>query len=227
MKKNVLSNAIVSALLSTTVVGPVFAHDILNGSLSGPGAFDFYRTECHGWGTGDYDTTAPAGEVTGAATGLKFALNRYSTSGAHTGVQATIVYVSTGNVNNYSVGNNNVLPASPAPIIITGHNTTNSGTPWPISSVNQPDFTTAGNSPAGWGTADWFPAGEGAYLIQIAQTGSGNGTVGYDFVGHCQNAQSGTVSLIHTGQGTWYEPKAGTAPQLLTPTSDYDQIVDQ
>ena len=232
MKKNLLSTAIATAMLSAGMVGTASAHDILNGVVAA-GQSDWFRTQCFAWGDGFHDAAAPTGEVTGDAAGYRFAINLQSKNYAGTTTytsslaKATVWYVTTGNVNNFTTTQNNVLPDSPAAQTVVATDT-GRGNPWNIYGA-QPDFNTDGSSQGDFGPSAWvaLPTANGGsvdYLIVVS--GSATKATGYDFVGHCQNAATGVTSLIHTGQGTWFSTHTTDGVSTLAPTSDYDQLQD-
>ena len=231
MKKNLLSTAIATAMLSTGMTDNAAAHDILNGVVAAASS-DVFRTQCFAWGDGFHDASAPTGEMTGNAAGYRFAINLQNKSYAGKTyssniARATVWYVTTGNVNNFTTTQNNVLPASPAGQTVVATDNTR-GNPWNIYGA-QPDFNTDGSSQGSFGASQFvnLPTANGGtvdYLIVIS--GSPTTVTGYDFVGHCQNAATGVTSLIHTGQGTWFSTHTTDGVSTLAPTSDYDQLQD-
>ena len=220
-------------------VNLAIAHDILGGQLDAIGthgtnqqAIDVFRTTCFSWGDGVHDTVAGAGQTgvqtAGAATGFRFSVNLQNTSsGSNPRVTASVGYTAGGNVNGSTCpagSPSNCLPANTFTPAWSSTTDSSVGAPWNQGGA-EADFATNGNAPAGWATAKWLPAGNGDYVIVIQNTSVTAGTTAnYDFVGHCQNASTGTKSLIHTGQGTWFVTNGGG---LLTPTSDYDQVINE
>jgi hypothetical protein len=242
MKQKLLVRAISASLLTMAAANVSFAHDILGGQLSAlgsanhPQAVDVFRTTCFSWGDGVHDTVAGAGltgvEVNGAAAGFRFAVNLINTStGSGRSVTATVGTVAGGNVDNSGCSGSgslsNCLPYDPATSAPQFASVTDNsvGPAWSQTGA-EPDFQTNGNQPNSyWSAPGWVAGGNGEYVI-IVQNSSTNtsATANYDFLGHCQNATTGTTSLIHTGQGTWF---ANDANNLLAPTFDFDQVVNE
>ncbi len=244
MKKNQIAQALAASIMTIGGASSVSAHDLLGGKLAKASAttgqtVDVFTTTCFAWGkqvpfNGNTSVTygpRPTSEASGPASGFRFAvsLTSIASNPGAGGVQAIVGETSTTDVNNCTVStfDNNCLPASPAPKSAFAYDIT-SGSSW-NPATGSAGFANNGASLGNFGTSVYLPINkpsgfEDAELsIVITQYGGNTASVGYDFIGHCQNASTGATSSIHTGQGDWFSQSGNQ----VAPNQDYAQTIDQ
>ncbi len=214
--------------------GPSITYDSVVPAGEVSGHTSGYRFAVNLYGPGVTKTAHSLTTLKNNVSGVATAVTTTTSS-----VSATVGFTSGGNISNAlqdpGADPSNYGPSYSPVASFLSVSTSTSNTPW-TNTTAEPDFTSSGASPAGWSTAKYLNngtgTGDGEYVITIENTeppSSTSNVLGYDFVGHCQNAATyGTLASVHTGQGTWFVKSANAGnTSNYTPSFDYDQVQDE